>query len=194
MKQSTYNIPLLLTAGRMILAPAIVPLCIFWFWPLSINWVHIALGIFFVLISLTDFLDGLLARWLSQETLVGRFLDPLADKCLIIAALIALQAVGAVGFMWVIVLVLREIFVMGMRYIAREQGVTIAVSWRGRLKTWLQMIFITYVLMAPGLIDSPALYDIGFYVLLSLTVVISLYSAYRYYQAYIANVLSAHEF
>lgn len=101
----------------------------------------IAAGIF-ILISCTDWLDGYLARSRNEVTDFGKFMDPLADKILVMAALLALIELGSLPSWVVLVIVAREFIVSGVRMVAATEGVVIAASWYGKFKTVFQMIAI----------------------------------------------------
>ena len=101
----------------------------------------IAAGIF-VLISCTDWLDGYLARKRNEVTDFGKFMDPLADKILVTAALLALIELGLLPSWVVLVILAREFIVSGVRMVAATEGVVIAASWYGKFKTVFQMIAI----------------------------------------------------
>lgn len=101
----------------------------------------IAAGIF-ILISCTDWLDGYLARSRGEVTDFGKFMDPLADKILVAAALLALVELGALPSWVVLVILAREFIVSGVRMVAASEGVVIAASWYGKFKTVFQMVAI----------------------------------------------------
>ena len=101
----------------------------------------IAAGIF-ILISCTDWLDGYLARSRNEVTDFGKFMDPLADKILVAAALLALIELGALPSWVVLVILAREFIVSGVRMVAASEGVVIAASWYGKAKTVSQMVAI----------------------------------------------------
>lgn len=101
----------------------------------------IAAGIF-ILISCTDWLDGYLARSRGEVTDFGKFMDPLADKILVCAALLALIELGALPSWVVLVILAREFIVSGVRMVAATEGVVIAASWYGKFKTVFQMVAI----------------------------------------------------
>jgi len=192
MQLKELRIPLILTGIRL-LSPLVLPLLIFLLWPIHNDLIHIGLMLVFVLLGITDLLDGYLARRLKQVTKIGSLLDPIADKFLIVSSLISLQAVGAIGFLWVIILVLRELFVMSLRYIAREHGFTIVVSQLGKLKTWSQILLVAYLLSPYGYLVSWTHLFI-YYILLIFTIACSLYSAYHYYRICIVEVYGKNEF
>ena len=106
---------------------------------------YVALGIF-ILASLTDLLDGYVARRYHQITDFGKFADPLADKCLVMAALYYLTETG-LFFGWIFaVVLLREFAVSGMRLVAVEKGRVIAAGWSGKVKTASTMVCICLLL------------------------------------------------
>ena len=124
----------------------------------GINWVYFVLFIFFILASFTDYLDGHLARKNNQVTNLGKFLDPVADKLLINSMVIFLiapsifakYATGQVlSFnMWcAIILVVRDIVVDALRFIAAQKKVVIAANIFGKMKTVFEMVAISFVLL-----------------------------------------------
>ena len=121
----------------------------------GINWLYLGLFIFFVIASFTDFLDGYLARKNNQVTDLGKFLDPVADKLLINTMVIFLVVPasyltnGQMDFsIWcAILLVLRDIVVDALRFIAAQKGVVIAANIFGKLKTVLEMVAVSFVLL-----------------------------------------------
>lgn len=106
------------------------------------NWKSIIAAIIFVVISGTDWLDGYLARSRNEVTDFGKFMDPLADKILVAAALISLVELGALPTWVVLVILAREFIVSGLRMMAASKGVVIAASMIGKFKTVFQMIAI----------------------------------------------------
>jgi CDP-diacylglycerol---glycerol-3-phosphate 3-phosphatidyltransferase len=189
------NTPNLLTIIRLICSPVFLPILIVYLLPYNIFWVNCIVVLLFGFLSVTDFFDGYLARRLQQETVLGRVLDPIADKFLLYATLIALLAAGKIYFYWVIILIGREFFVMGLRQIALENNFTIKVSALGKLKTTLQMITLTVLILNPyhttvswqGLCNN-ILWNGGELLLLILTTAVALLSAQRYYRAFMKTL------
>ncbi len=107
---------------------------------------NIAAGIF-ILAALTDTLDGHIARSRNQITKFGKFMDPLADKLLVSAALISLVEMGKIPAWIVVVIIAREFAVTGLRVLAASEGITIAANWWGKIKTITQIIAIVSLLV-----------------------------------------------
>lgn len=104
----------------------------------------------FCLASFTDFLDGQIARRCNLVTDFGKFMDPLADKLLVCTAMILLTAEGSLSVLAVILIIAREFIISGFRLVASDNGIVIAASWWGKIKTTTQMI-LCIVLILPGL-------------------------------------------
>lgn len=115
-------------------------------------WISLAI---FIIASLTDFLDGHLARKLNLVTNLGKFMDPLADKMLVVTALLAIVDLGNQGVLpmgsfpaWIVVFViLREFMVSGLRLIAANQNIVLAANYWGKVKTTVQMITVIVYLL-----------------------------------------------
>lgn len=121
----------------------------------------IAAGIF-AIAALTDSLDGYIARSRKQVTRLGIFLDPLADKLLITAALVALVELHRVPAWIVVIIIAREFAVTGLRAIKSEEGVVIPASIWGKAKTVSQIIAILVVILAP-FYDTWVSWPIGYW-------------------------------
>lgn len=104
-------------------------------------------AVIFIVAAATDALDGHIARKYNLITNFGKIMDPLADKLLVISALICLVELGDVAGWMVIVILAREFVVTGLRTVAAAEGVVIAAGWSGKLKTVLQMIAIPALLL-----------------------------------------------
>ena len=103
---------------------------------------RIVADVIFIVASLTDMLDGKIARKYNLITNFGKFMDPLADKLLVCAALIALIDLGQIPSWIVIIIISREFVVSGMRLVAASEGIVIAAGWWGKFKTTFQMLMI----------------------------------------------------
>jgi CDP-diacylglycerol--glycerol-3-phosphate 3-phosphatidyltransferase len=140
-RQQILNLPNALTIIRVLAIPVILILL---FYPERIYQVITAL--FFLLIGVTDTMDGYLARRRGIVTALGKFLDPLADKLLIVTALIALIPARGIPVWMVIVIVGREIAVTGLRGIAVSQDIVISSSALGKYKTVFEMASIFFLI------------------------------------------------
>ncbi len=177
------SLPIRLTLIRLIFSPLVLPILFVYLLPYNSLMINGCLAVLFALLSVTDFFDGYLARKYNQESTLGRVLDPLADKFLTYSALIALLAAGKIYFYWVIILIGREFFVMGLRHVALEHDFTVSVSKLSKLKTATQMVCITMIIVNPfQSLGVNALYWNGVEMgLLLITIVLSLISAEQYY-------------
>ena len=146
----------------------------------------IAAAAVFILAAATDKLDGYVARRNEQITTLGQFLDPLADKLLIAAALIALVSQGRVAA-WVAMLIIgREIAVSVLRIVGVSQGVSIPADKYGKLKTVLQIVYVVYILVPTDKIAtfihvSTDVATVIQWVLAGIVVIVTLASGVRYF-------------
>ena len=129
---------------------------------------YIALAIF-IIASLTDLIDGKIARKYGLVTNFGKFMDPLADKLLVSAAMIALVELGRIPAWIVIVIISREFIISGFRLVAADKGIVIAASYWGKFKTTFQMVMVC--LMIADLEELRLVTDIVMWSALILTVV-----------------------
>lgn len=109
---------------------------------------YVALAIF-ILASITDFVDGYIARHCNQVTDFGKFMDPLADKLLVMAAMLWFVEVGRMPAWALLIVVVREFAVSGLRLIAVDNGRVIAAAWSGKVKTASTMVGICFMLVFP---------------------------------------------
>lgn len=182
------TLPNILTLFRLILSPLALPLLLVYLLPLNTTYTNGFLAVLFIIFGLTDFFDGYFARRYKQESRLGAMLDPIADKFLIFSTLIALLTINRIYFYWVILLIGREFFMIGLRQVALEHAIRVPVSWLGKVKTAMQMVYIVFVLINPhyavGYSGAPwwnAVQDL----LLFLTLTFSLYSAQNYYRRFL---------
>ena len=148
-------------------------------------WINNILVIIFILISASDFLDGLLARKLNQISAFGAFLDPVADKLLVCVALVLLTDYYHSWFITIpaIIIVSREILVSALREWMSEVGkkANVAVSWIGKSKTFMQMVAILFLLLQqPLLFFSYNQINIAGKVLLFTATILTLWSGIKY--------------
>lgn len=144
------NVPNLLTIIRLVLSPIMLPFLLVYLLPFNHFWLNFVLAILFCLFSITDFLDGFLARRYGQVSSFGRFLDPIADKFLVFSSLIALLTIGKIYFVIVLIFIGREFFVLSLRQLALENNFSVHVSWLGKLKTFFQLAYITILILNPN--------------------------------------------
>ncbi|MDD6037904.1 MAG: CDP-diacylglycerol--glycerol-3-phosphate 3-phosphatidyltransferase [bacterium] len=137
------NLPNKLTIMRVILIPFMV---FFLLWPVVPYSNYIAVAIF-IIASLTDLLDGKIARKYNLVTNFGKFMDPLADKLLVCSALICLVASDQLAAWIVIVIICREFIISGFRLVAADNHVVIAASYWGKFKTTFQMLMIIVLIL-----------------------------------------------
>lgn len=142
------NLPNKLTVLRVILVPFFV------FFLLGADWIgsfspYIAL-IIFIVASLTDMLDGKIARKYNLITNFGKFMDPLADKLLVCSALICFVDMHRMPTWVVLIIIAREFIISGFRLVASDNGIVIAASYWGKFKTTFQMLMIIVMIMNLG--------------------------------------------
>ena len=137
------NLPNKLTMFRVILIPFFV---LFLLVDITYADKWIALAIFMIA-SLTDLLDGKIARKYDLVTNFGKFMDPLADKLLVCAAMICLVETGALNAWIVIVILSREFMISGFRLVAADNGIVIAASYWGKFKTTFQILMIVVLIL-----------------------------------------------
>ena len=101
----------------------------------------------FILASVTDFVDGYIARHYNQVTDFGKFMDPLADKCLVVAAMLWFVEIGQMPGWALLVVIIREFSVSGLRMVAADKGRVIAAGWSGKVKTASTMVCIVLMLL-----------------------------------------------
>ena len=141
------NIPNYLTILRVIMIPFFVFFMVTDYAGDASKWISVAL---FIIASLTDFLDGYLARKHNIVSNFGKFMDPLADKMLVSSAMICLTEQGRLAAWIVIIIISREFIISGFRLIAADNGVVIAASYWGKFKTVFQMAMIIVLIFDLG--------------------------------------------
>jgi CDP-diacylglycerol--glycerol-3-phosphate 3-phosphatidyltransferase len=181
-RQQILTLPNGLTIIRVLAIPVILLLL---FYPgKAYQWVT---AVFFLLVAVTDTIDGYLARRRGMVTTLGKFLDPLADKLLIVTALIALIPTRGIPFWMVIVIVGREIAVTGLRGIAVSQGMVIAASHLGKYKTVFEVAAITFLILN-GEYFSIHFHLVGM-VLLWIALLLAVYSGFDYFKRFLKEII-----
>lgn len=162
------NLPNKLTLFRVILIPFFAFFLLAPYFTGYGNYIAVAV---FIVASITDFLDGHIARKHNLVTNFGKFMDPLADKLLVCSALICLIELDRLPAWIVIIIIAREFIISGFRLIASDNGVVIAASYWGKFKTTFQMLMVIVLILD---IPHPVFYWLGViltYVSLALTVI-----------------------
>jgi CDP-diacylglycerol---glycerol-3-phosphate 3-phosphatidyltransferase len=182
-KSSQLNLANSITIARILLVPVFLVLLL---GGLPEPWGDLAAAAVFIIAAATDKLDGYVARRSKQITTLGQFLDPLADKLLIAAALIALVAQDRVAAWVATVIIVREVAVSVLRIVGVSQGVSIPADKYGKLKTVLQIVYIVYVLFPTADIAKfiHVSTDVALYIqwaLAAVVVIVTLYSGVRYF-------------
>ncbi|HUH02475.1 MAG TPA: CDP-diacylglycerol--glycerol-3-phosphate 3-phosphatidyltransferase [Kofleriaceae bacterium] len=178
------DLPNLITLARI----ALIPLVLIWIDNYSPRLSALACVVFLVA-ALSDALDGYLARRLDLVTVLGKFLDPLADKLIVLSTLVMLVAKGRAPAWLVIVLMSRELAVTGLRAIASQEGFVIAAGAGGKVKTALQLVGISFLLVhfeydvvfTDYTLDF---HEVGIY-LLYVSLVMSVLSAVEYFRFFV---------
>ena len=185
------NLPNKLTIARMCAIPIVIIVTFLSFLSDVIKGFNLQLLILlvvFILASITDFLDGKIARKYNLVTNFGKFMDPLADKLLVMSTMIAILELGifqafGVNFGFVITIILaRELAVTGLRTLAADNGVVISASKLGKLKTVSQMFMIIYVIGINMFnIENTLIKDIVTVVLVSFATIMTIVSGIDYF-------------
>lgn len=164
------NIPNALTLGRILIIPVFIVLLTVWQSSLS----HVLAAIIFALASITDYLDGYLARKWKIVSNFGKFADPMADKILVMTAFIMLVELKMAPAWVVAIIICRELAVTGLRLLLVENGGTVlAAAMPGKIKTFSQMFAIIFLLLHWNLSGQVLLYIALFF---------TLYSGYDYFK------------
>ena len=189
LREDAINLPNLLTFLRILLIPVVL-----WLLaegtPRANFWAAVVYGV----TAITDFLDGWLARRQNLISVLGKFLDPLADKLLVMAVLVFMVDLGRVPFWAVIIIIGRELSITSLRVIAMTEGVLIAAGQGGKDKTALQMVALLMLI-----VHHPYVLDFGFAsmevdfngagtALLYLSVVLAITSAGEYIKLFVEAV------
>ncbi len=191
MRRPSFNLPNMLTYGRILAVPLVV-FCFFIEGKLKSSdparWAALAI---FIIASLTDFLDGYLARIWQQTSNIGRMLDPIADKLLVASCLLLLAADSTIAgwSLWAAIIILcREILVSGLREYLAELKVSVPVTRLAKWKTAIQMVAIGFLLAGPAADKIlPYTTETGL-VLLWISAVVTLYTGWDYFRSGLKHV------
>lgn len=184
-RKHLWSLPNMLTMGRVAAVPVLVLFMIgdgkFW---------SFMAALLFTLVCITDLVDGYLARKMNIVTNVGKFLDPLADKLIVMTALVMLIPMGRIYAWIVVVIIAREIAVTGLRAIAQESGVIIDASELGKMKTASQISALIPLLLHHS--DYP-IFAIDFHaigaVIIWIALAMTMWSGYDYFKTYYDGVM-----
>lgn len=141
------NLPNKLTVLRVVMIPFFVAFLLFDITGAADKWIALAI---FCAASLTDMLDGKIARKYNLVTNFGKFMDPLADKLLVCTAMICLVSMDKLNVIVVLVIIAREFIISGFRLVASDNGIVIAASYWGKFKTVSQMAMVIVLIMDMG--------------------------------------------
>ncbi len=172
------SLPNILTYGRILAIPVVIILM----FPRDDfgRWLALAL---YIIASVTDYLDGYLARRWQQQSALGRMLDPIADKLLVATVILMLVAEGTIGgwsLLAAIVILCREVLVSGLREFLAEARVSLPVTQLAKWKTAIQMVALGVLIIGPALKDSvPYIVEIGL-TLLWVAALVTIYTGYDY--------------
>lgn len=166
------NIANKLTVFRIILIPFLIL-------AMLLNKFQIALGVFLIA-SFTDFLDGYLARKLGIVTSIGKFIDPLADKLLVLSALMVFVQLGGISSVIVIIIFSRELVISIFRAIAANQGVLIAAGSLGKIKTIMQFLLIIGLFAERIMVLPQNLVKYGLITIIAITTFFTIASGVEY--------------
>jgi CDP-diacylglycerol--glycerol-3-phosphate 3-phosphatidyltransferase len=184
-----WNLPNMLTMGRIV----VIPLFVWFTYDADPFYSFLAAGLF-TLAAVTDVLDGFLARRWNMITVVGKLLDPLADKLIVMAAMVMMTRLGRIPAWVVIVLLSRELIVSGLRQIAASEGLVIAAGQEGKWKTSLQltgMIALCVHYVHPinfGLVTVDIDFNLVGKVLVYLSTAFSVWSAGTYFRLFLGTL------
>lgn len=188
-KRDILNLPNVLTLLRIIVIPIVVVL-LGQQTPTSCFWA----AFLFAMASATDYFDGYLARKLGLVSLTGKFLDPLADKLIVMASLVQLAAMGWIAAWIPILLLARELSVQGLRQIASAEGMVIAAGQGGKWKTAFQLIGLigllahfTYPVDFVFAVADINFHRVGWWFLV-ISIAFSLYSAIEYFVGFLRAI------
>jgi len=198
MKKTSLNLPNTLSLLRVILVPAFVATLLFMRdIPL---WGRIIPTIIYIITGFTDMLDGKIARKYNLVTDFGKFIDPLADKFMVLASMITMlvtmflsdvpaDRTEGMVFVWVVlVILLRELAVTSLRLVvAGRSGIAVAASMFGKIKTVSQMVGTVVILLEP-LVPALAQTHIAAYVLMAIMLITTIFSGLDYFKAYMPYI------
>lgn len=156
-RHAIITIPNLLTAYRFVVAPVLL----FFLYPQPSIGVSLVAFLLFLTGALTDLADGYYARKHKIETVLGKLMDPVADKVLVCVALVMLIPMGKIPAWLVFVILARELVITGLRGVAASSGIVVAASGMGKLKSILQYTALCFLIFPLGVVPIPFLHEMG---------------------------------
>lgn len=172
------NIANKLTLFRIALVPIFIALMY-----KGLFWTNVLATVIYTIAAVTDYVDGYIARKYNLVTDLGKILDPIADKVLVTAALVVFVELSRLGAIVVIILITRDLAISALRNFAASKGMVIAAGLGGKIKTGFQMVGVGCIIFKDNLFGLNVLL-IG-QILVYLSVILSLQSAYTYYRNFI---------
>lgn len=189
LRREAFNLPNAITLTRIAMIPVFL-----WFTYYESRLDSFIAAVTYAITGATDFLDGWVARRKGLVTVIGKFLDPTADKLVVMGALVMLVHLGRVAAWVVIVIMAREFIVTGLRTIAMSEGVVLAAGLEGKQKAAFQVVAITFLLLHYSYPVSFGLFSFDFdankvgTALLFVSLVLSIWSAVDYFVGFIRAV------
>jgi CDP-diacylglycerol--glycerol-3-phosphate 3-phosphatidyltransferase len=178
-----FNLPTILTLSRIVVIPLFIYVT-----PAS-NFLG---AVIFSLASITDFLDGYLARLKGEVTKFGIIVDPIADKFLVIAALIVLVDMGRISVWIAVIVIVREFLVTALRAVALSKDIIIKAEMGGKLKVTAQITAIICLILANWTVLGLDLYDVGI-IAIWISIVLSIISGVQYLVTFWITITTAGE-
>jgi CDP-diacylglycerol---glycerol-3-phosphate 3-phosphatidyltransferase len=176
------NLPNTITMARL----SIIPFLFFLLFSPDQTW-SLVLAISFIIASLTDLLDGYVARRYQIVTTMGKFLDPIADKLVINTAMVLMIPIGRIPAWVVAIIIIRDFFVDGVRTIATSEGIVIQASWLGKQKTLCQVFAVSALMIHYPFLGADA-HTVGT-VLLFMALIMTIYSGIDYFMKFLKLVI-----
>jgi CDP-diacylglycerol--glycerol-3-phosphate 3-phosphatidyltransferase len=170
------TLPNILTGYRF----AVVPVLLFFLYPDADPWIDFLAFWLFLSAALTDLADGYFARKQKSETVLGKLMDPLADKVVVAVALIMLIPMQRVAAWVCFIILARELMVTGLRGVAASSGIVVSASGLGKIKSVMQYTALCVLIFPPTLLPIPFLHQLG-QVILMLSMVLTVWSGFDYF-------------
>ena len=182
------SIPNWMTVMRIVITPLVAVLI----WS-DVNPLGYQFALYlYTVASVTDYVDGFIARWLKVESPLGEMLDPIADKLLIAAVLLALASVDKSGWLFLLpalIILIREFMISGLREYLAKQNVSAPVTTLAKWKTTAQILALGFLMGAPGFPSFPFAHEIGL-TLLWISAILTIHTGSEYVRGALRHVVS----